>query len=752
MKKALAFLIALMTVSASAALPAQTVLAAGSYDMNITVDLSGTGKAISPYIYGINEYGHQDDLKKIKTTALRQGGNRMTGYNWENNASNAGSDWKYSSDNNLSTSDTPADCVRQLSKEAKRFGVDYKLTTLQLAGYAAADKNGTVTEAETAPSDRWNAVKMTKGSAFADEPDLTDGTVYMDEYVNYIIKMLGNSQSESGIQGYSLDNEPALWSSTHKRIHPQPVGMKELSDKSAEIAAAVKKLDPKAEIFGPALYGYTAFDHLADDDKSDEWEALKSEGGYHWYIDYYLDSMKKASEQAGTRLLDVLDIHYYSESCRKGTDDRLQSVRTLYEKGFSENSWIGQWCMENVPILPTVQASIDKYYPGTKLAVTEYNFNGEDEPSGAIAQAEALGCYADANVYFASLWGGSGYILSGLNLYTNYDGKGGCFGDTLMPTKTEDVSKSSAYAAKNSDASLVTVMVTNKNLTDSEHAVIKLDGAEREYKKAAVYGITAASSDIRLLDIVDVSGGTVDVTLPAYCAVMIAVSDDADAFSNAAEEETVEKTVTYDDPMDRINDNGFVEIPITDAKHLKKIVITGDVTSSAGSGWGNAGCAVGINAKTPDGTAFWTSKTYSMNLGNGSKAIVEFDGTLTREDKTTGDKDDIEAYVADGKIELQQWWSSSEKAEANIEDTVSVKYTKIEVIYEYASEESPEEQSADGDVNGDQSLTVADAVALQKYLLQGGTLKSWKSGDLDGNGTLTASDLTLLKQAILAKK
>ena len=33
----------------------------------------------------------------------------------------------------------------------------------------------------------------------------------MDEYVNYIIRTLGNSQSDTGIQGYSLDNEPALW-------------------------------------------------------------------------------------------------------------------------------------------------------------------------------------------------------------------------------------------------------------------------------------------------------------------------------------------------------------------------------------------------------------------------------------------------------------------------------------------------------------------------------------------------------------
>ena len=438
----------------------------------------------------------------------------MTAYNWETNASNAGSDWKYSSDNNLSNSSRPADCVQVLSAEGQKYDFDYKLTTLQLAGYVAADMNGTVTAEETAPSARWNKVELVKDAPFADTPDLTDGTVYMDEYVNYIIRTLGNSQSDTGIQGYSLDNEPALWGHTHSRVHPQPVTIAELTEKSVTMAAAVKKLDPNAEIFGPALYGYTAYDHLADDNATNEWETLRDANGYHWYIDCYLDQMKQASEKSGVRLLDVLDIHYYSESAREGAADRVQSVRTLYEKGFQENSWIGQWCQENVPILPTIQASIDKYYPGTKIGITEYNFGGDSDMSGAIAQAEALGCYADQGVYYATLWGGGGYIFSGMNLYTNYDGKGGSFGDTLLPDVTENVAMSSAYAAINADDdSTMTVMVTNKDESTAERATIVLDGAKKQYKAAAVYAVYGDSTDIRLIDVVDVTDDTVQVTL-----------------------------------------------------------------------------------------------------------------------------------------------------------------------------------------------------------------------------------------------
>lgn len=738
MKKTLALLSAvILMASVWQPVTVDTASAAGSYDMAITVDMTDAGKAISPYIFGINQYGHQDDFKNLTVNAVRQGGNRMVAYNWENNASNAGADWKHSSDDNLSKSDRPADCAQVLSAEGQKYGFDYKLTTLQFAGYVAADKNGTVSEAEAAPSSRWNEVVLTKNAPFADTPDLTDGVVYMDEYVNYLINTLGDSTTATGMQGYSLDNEPALWASTHPRIHPQKVTIAELAEKSITLASAVKKLDPNAEIFGPALYGYTAYDHLADDDSSTEWETIQQANGYHWYLDCYLDEMKKASDEAGVRLLDVLDIHYYSESARNGAEDRVQSVRTLYEKDFAEDSWIGQWCQKNIPILPTVQASIDKYYPGTKLGITEYNFGGEDDPSGAIAQAEALGCYADANVYYASLWGGSGYILSGINLYTDYDGKGGSFGDTLLPTQTGDVSKASAYAAINSgDASTVTVMVTNKNATDAENAVISLDGAKKSYKKAAVYAIYGDSSDIRLVDIVDVSGSEVAVTLPAFSAAMVVISDDATAFDGAVQAEPVLKSEVFDDPMSLVNKNGFVEIPITDPEHLSKIIITGDVTSSAGSSWGNAGCAVCLNAVTPDGTEFWTSKGYSLNLGSGSKATVLFDGTLSN------DEEDVEAYVADGKVELQTWWSASEKQEAEIDDEISVTYTKVEVVYEYPGE------SLRGDVNADGQFNIADAVALQKYLLTAGKLTDWQAGDFDENGKLNAVDLSLMKRAL----
>ena len=209
-----------------------------------------------------------------------------------------------------------------------------------------------------------------------------------------------------------------------------------------------------------------------------------------------------------------------------------------------------------------------------------------------------------------------------------------------------------------------------------------------------------------------------------------------------------------------INKNGYVEVPITDSEHLVRIDITGDVTSSAGSSWATAGCAVCINAVDENCVDFWTSKSYSLPLGKNSFTSVEFDGTLT---KTVDDEEEIvKAVVADGKIELQKWWDASEKAEADVEDTIAVEYKKIEVIYEYENtgEQDKTEPTTEptktpsevvyGDANNDGVVTIADATAIlqsignsDKYALsEQGTLNA----DVNGVAGITADDAIVIQK------
>ena len=64
-------------------------------NINITINTEEDIKKISPYIYGVNyDFLENEGTIPSVATACRLGGNRFTGYNWENNASNAGKDWK----------------------------------------------------------------------------------------------------------------------------------------------------------------------------------------------------------------------------------------------------------------------------------------------------------------------------------------------------------------------------------------------------------------------------------------------------------------------------------------------------------------------------------------------------------------------------------------------------------------------------------------------------------------------------------
>src|ERR1700730_5433502 len=113
--------------------------AAAAMNVTVTIDPAQT-HAISPYIYGINDgvTGAPTDL-----TFARRGGNRWTAYNWETNASNAGSDYLYQNDNYLSSSATPGEDVRGFIA-ANQAGGMASLVTVQMQGLVAGDESGAV--------------------------------------------------------------------------------------------------------------------------------------------------------------------------------------------------------------------------------------------------------------------------------------------------------------------------------------------------------------------------------------------------------------------------------------------------------------------------------------------------------------------------------------------------------------------------------------------------------------------------------
>lgn len=436
---------------------------------------------ISPYIFGTNQLLTGGENWK----AMRIGGNRLTGYNWENNASNAGSDYLQESDDYLTSvfgvppdsANVPGIVTEVFYRQAAQFNA-YPLVTLQMAGFVAKDKNGIVDTSQKAPSPRWAFVKFSKGSPLSLSPDTSDDTVYMDEYVNFLVDKYGPASSQTGIKGYELDNEPDLWNSTHPLLHPAQPTCQEIIQRSVALAQTIKNLDSTAEVFGPVSYGFNGYLSFQG---APDWNTVSSGKGYSWFLDYYLDQMKKASDTAGKRLLDVLDLHWYSEAqgddritdpTATTTNDvlaRVQAPRSLWDKTYKEDSWIEQYFPSYLPLLPKIISSINKYYPGTKLAFTEFNYGGEQDISGALAMADVLGVFAKYGIYLSSVWplnSTSPYISSAYRIYTNYDGNNSSFGDYYMPSQTSDTADCSIYGSVDDGANEIHLIVINRNYNE----------------------------------------------------------------------------------------------------------------------------------------------------------------------------------------------------------------------------------------------------------------------------------------------
>ncbi len=480
-------------------------------------------KPISPYIYGIN--GDYEEF--VVTTSKRQGGNRWTAYNWVTNMSSAGNDYYHNNDYYLVSHlpreqwDIPGAPTIDFQEKCLQNGQELAVVTLQMAGYVSADANGPVSEEEHAPSSRFVRTQLRKGAPFTLHPDPHADTVYIDEYVHYLVEHFGKANTARGIKGYSLDNEPAIWKGTHARIQTEPLAAEELIRRSIELAGAVKDIDPYAQIFGPALYGIVAYIRLQD---APDWDRIKEENGYRWFLDYYLDKMAQAERAQGRRLMDVLDIHYYAaatgitpegERCQRAVTScrnmehtgcqhaRLQSTRTLYEEGYDENSWVTDSQRSYLPVLPLVRESIQKYYPGTKLALTEYNFGGEGHVSGGIAEADALGIFAEFDVYAAMLWPFAkqiDYQAAGINLYTNYDGKRSRFGDRLVSCQASDRNTVAAYASiEGENTQCLHVILLNKNEENQEQVVLDIH-SETAYRTVQAFGFDSSSPEIRPME------------------------------------------------------------------------------------------------------------------------------------------------------------------------------------------------------------------------------------------------------------
>ncbi len=533
-----------------------TVTSAVAADITATVN-GGTTFAISRFIYGGNfiNQGWDGGATPPEMTFNRLGGNRATAYNWETNYSNAGADYFHHNDQLYSSSTTPGDGVAINADPTFARGQAF-MATIPMLGYVSGDACNCdvgVTDADRANrlATRFKVSKAVKGSAFTLTPNQTDATVYQDEFANWFeSRYPGRTTNATAPVFFSLDNEPDIWHVTHDEIQsnigdnpntPRLQTYTGFTDTSVVYAKAIKAVLPNAMIFGPATATYTGIALLGRYPTPDPVYGTQN------FFDVYLDRMNAAGTAAGKRLLDVLDLHFYPQNGTGNgsiTNDyatqdaamiqaRVQAPRSLWDPTYDDGSWVVSAAGGPIRLIPRIRDQIAAHYPGTKIAVTEYNYGRGGDISGGVAQADVLGIFGREGVFAASLWplgagayGGSGavayaYMFGAFKIFRNYDGAGSAFGDTGLNATTSDATLSSVYASRTSSGK--TVLVVINKATTAKVLRITLTGVGSP-TVAQVYVLKSGNANPTRGTDVTVSGGAISYTMPALSVTTLALT------------------------------------------------------------------------------------------------------------------------------------------------------------------------------------------------------------------------------------
>lgn len=531
-------------------------------DLELTVDVSAGRKPISDYIYGLHYAADEAFVQEIGLPLRRWGGNNTTRYNWQLGTTNHASDWYF---HNNTTYDgitgTPMTADQWLQRNKRTNTAS--LLTIPMTGYVAKDGNQRTCSFPVTLYPNQDDIDdedgfpecgngLRNGAPIQADPLTTSLAVDETFAQGWIAHLQANAATNGTVTLFDLDNEPDIWFETHRDVYPVGWKYDEFRDLTYRYAAAIKATNPNAQLLGPVVNGWTYYWHGAWDGQRQDWDSpddRNAHGGMP-FVPWYLQQMKAYADQNGVRLLDYLDLHYYPQSNGVSLSPagnaatqalRLRSTRSLWDPTYADESWIADAGPDGgmIQLIPRMRVWVDQYYPGTKLALTEYNWGGLENINGALAQADVLGIFGREGLDLATFFDpGQGDPLQttfpsspgayAFRIYRNYDGQGSKFGDTSMQATSSDQGKLAIYAAQQGNDGSLTLVVINKTAESlTANLVIRnLAGADLVLTEAAErYQYSAADlhAIVRLPD-VPVEDDALSSTFPANSITLLSLA------------------------------------------------------------------------------------------------------------------------------------------------------------------------------------------------------------------------------------
>ncbi len=518
--------------------------AALAQSMTVKIDAKANRRPISPMIYGL-AYADDAALADLNVALHRYGGNNATRYNWQLNADNRANDYFFESIADASA--TPGERGDTFEARSKAQGAQTMLTipTIdwvakvganrgKLAGFSIAKYGAqAASDAQWFPDAGNGILKSTGKPVVGNDPNdanVPNSSAFQQSWVRHLVSKWGTAAT-GGVKYYLLDNEPSIWHSTHRDVHPVGAKLEEIRDKTLDYAAKIKAVDPTALVVGPEEWGWTGYIYSGYDSQwgSDhkDYSQLPDRMA-HGNMDampWLLDQLRKDNARTGKRLLDVFSLHYYPQGGEFGnaTDAAMQlrrnrSTRSLWDPNYTDESWING----KVQLIPRMKSWVAAYYPGTATGITEYNWGAENHINGATAQADILGIFGREGLDMAARWttpAATTPTYKAIKLFTNYDGKKSGFGNTSVQAAVPNADALSAFAAVRTSDGALTVMVISKAPGNSSAVTLALSNFISN-GKAQIWQLTSANVITHLPDVAAGATG-LTVTVPAQSITLL---------------------------------------------------------------------------------------------------------------------------------------------------------------------------------------------------------------------------------------
>jgi len=517
---------------------------------SVSVDANAGRHPISPNIYGF-AYGAKSDLAATNFTMNRSGGNGTSTYNWQINAANHASDWYFESI--LDPPETPGYDGDSFITQTRIANVGAQpLLTIPMINYLAKlgpggamlwsysiAKYGLQTGSDPYQPDAGDGISAATGKAITGNNPLdanTPNSVSIQQaWVQHLISTWGLA-ANGGLKYYIMDNEPSLWNSTHRDIHPAPETYSEIYNDYVSYAGAVRALDPNAVIVGPEEWSWWAM-FLSGYDQLNGIGGAGSDYNTHhqtYYYPWLLQQLYAYRQSTGKQLLNVLSVHYYPMELANSDDDSLsgqlirnQSTRALWDPTYVDPSWFNQVGIDGgiVNLIPTLKGWVNQYYPGLQTAVTEYNWGDETHLNGATTQADVLGIFGREGLDLATRWtvpANPSPTYLAMEIYRNYDGKLSTFGDTSVSAAVANPDYLSSFAGVRSSDGALTVMVINKR-QGSTPVTLNLANFGTTGTAKAYQIASASQASITQLGSLPIANNAITATVPSQSITLFVI-------------------------------------------------------------------------------------------------------------------------------------------------------------------------------------------------------------------------------------